>query len=61
MCLIVFLKLHFSNLQMYQIVLKSRNKEDSYSDLLSQKKGWFMAMLFSSCRVSVSVALNSSV
>lgn len=33
----------------------------AYSDLLSQKKGLFMAMPLSSCSVSVRVALNSSV
>lgn len=38
-----------------------RQMQVTHSDLLSQKNGLFMAMLFSSCRVSVSVALNSSV
>ena len=33
----------------------------AYSDLLSQKKGLFMAMPLSSCSVSVRVALKSSV
>lgn len=33
----------------------------TYSDAASQKKGLFMARLFSSFSVSVSVALNSSV
>lgn len=32
-----------------------------HSDLLSQKKGLFIAMCFSSCSVSVSVALKSRV
>lgn len=54
-------KLALSDLQMYGILVEPCNEEDSYSDLLSQKKGWFMAILFNSCRVSVSVALNSSV
>lgn len=46
-------------------VLKKKKKAQmqhvTHSDLLSQKKGSFMAMFFSSCSVSVSVALNSSV
>lgn len=33
----------------------------THSDVLSQKKGRFIATVFSSCSVSVSVALNSSV
>lgn len=36
-------------------------EQATHSDVLSQKKGLFMAMFFSSCSVSVSVALNSSV
>lgn len=38
-----------------------KQQKVTHSDLFSQKKGLFMAMFFSSCRVSVSVALNSSV
>lgn len=42
-------------------VNRVKTAQFTYSDLLSQKYGLFMAMLFSCCSVSVSVALNSSV
>lgn len=40
---------------------KENTANMSYSDLCSQKKGLFMAMLLSSSSVSVRVALKSSV